>query len=331
MTKKEAVIKYIKEMNTDMLSIILEDDRLYMGATQTMFLKKLEAIFKYYKDNNVFEFDKIVPGIVTCTCHPGTPGLSFVVDVNTMTDIIVTYHLDLTINVAEDGTIDIDNAHQLETNEVVENPCSDRISFYIEELAHFTPSPLYLSLKERIADAYASFDSFKSNVTLLEDFGNWYTKTDLIFKEKGEVSPLVYKMMSKFCSFRSTPSGVFDIIKQHANAKKALQAYNEIKESDDTMLIAWVIEYDSLLYMTPDFSFTDDWKETSLIVNEKDGNIVIDASKYMESLLFIDIHENTYFSLYNKYECTEDDFKAAGIPNNYSLEGFMEVREKLKV
>lgn len=45
------VIKYFSEMDVEMLSIILDDNRTYQDATKVDFLNKVENLFKKFKNS----------------------------------------------------------------------------------------------------------------------------------------------------------------------------------------------------------------------------------------------------------------------------------------
>ena len=48
MTKKENIIKAITEMNINLLDVLLDDDKPYMGVTKLKFLDKLNEKFETF-------------------------------------------------------------------------------------------------------------------------------------------------------------------------------------------------------------------------------------------------------------------------------------------
>ncbi len=59
MTKKQALVKYILEMNIDMISLLLDDDKSYMDVSKEVFVKKLIEVFNNLKICGFSKFSKV--------------------------------------------------------------------------------------------------------------------------------------------------------------------------------------------------------------------------------------------------------------------------------
>ena len=89
MTKKEAIIKYITEMNADMLDILLDDDKSYMDVPKITFIEKLDKIFDRLKDQGISNFSRVMKGHCGGNCNNGCGGYTFLTEDNQSLDLII--------------------------------------------------------------------------------------------------------------------------------------------------------------------------------------------------------------------------------------------------
>ena len=157
MTKKEAIIKYIKEMNTDMLSLILDDDRSYMDTSKEIFLEKLDKVFSDCKFREVEEFSEVCKGRCAGDCsNKDTKGYRFLNE--------KVGGLDLLFEEENDDIIDICYCSRFEVEDTAKTNYSLYMKVYDDEKVDFFPTFEQINLTNKIALLQTKYNAFKNQV-----------------------------------------------------------------------------------------------------------------------------------------------------------------------
>ncbi|QVY67111.1 hypothetical protein [Polaribacter sp. Q13] len=281
MTKKEALVKYISEMNIDMLSLVLENDTSIMNITKDLFLEKLEEIFTELKAVNINEFSKVKKGVSEDDSETnGLEGYQFITaDKSALTFLFEEENEDL---------IDIYNCYEFKPDKEETTP----ILFCIwndEELS-YSPTDEYISFTTRIDAFYAQFEALKNTIIPLEIYGDWFK----LVKELYDCIPLrkylEYKFYYDFSNFVVDNLFVLTIIEDAERTQKAVSDYKKIDISNEIDILEWQLKYKDIRYVFNDYSKKlDNFKERYLIKHKTEDSIILDCSKYKFSFEFAEI------------------------------------------
>ena len=81
MNPTASILKYMSEMDIEMLSLILDDSKTYQDATKEVFLEKLKGAFESFKNEKDQKLN-YYPGVCNSTecTNTGCKGYTFVGD-----------------------------------------------------------------------------------------------------------------------------------------------------------------------------------------------------------------------------------------------------------
>jgi len=326
MNKKEAIIKYISEMNTEMLSLILEDDKSYMDVSKQTFINKLEDTFDRLRLEGIKTFTTVVKGHCGGNCNNGCGGFSFITSNNQSLDLIF---------VEENNEIkDIYTCTIFLNNEQIENKREIYISFYEDEKVLFKPSARDLALQKQIAKCLEEFSKFKNNLTSIDDFCEWSENCKKLYDEIDVYERMTYRYVKPLHELVYNNSAIQNLITFHPLAKKAKDDFYKLNRDNDRDLIEWVLKYEQNELANEPCKKVKNWKQNPLIFHPIDNSIVLDCRGYQESLQFSEIHHKYYWELYYKYMITSQQFKTAKAFNKnltFSLETFIKIQEKYSI
>ncbi|EGV43615.1 hypothetical protein BZARG_2637 [Bizionia argentinensis JUB59] len=313
MTNKQQIISAIKEMNIEKLERLLDDNRSYMDVTKQLFLKTLKQQFDHKKENKIFSFDKIIPGICN-TCNKGCAALTFITDDNCA--------LNLFFEENDDRVTDIYLCNDLKHEEKITPRYAMYFEFYEDEKVNFTPSIEFLIKKQKIEYALSDFEKFNNKTILIEDIEYWGTKHRELLESFSTI-PFMndYKQFELFQEFSTDIKQVLALIEKHEFAKQAISEFKTIESEKE--LVYWLLTYQWSNLSLYGFNRLEGWKESNLITYKNKPSIIIDCSSYPESLEFSYHHGKHEEDLINKYEPTPEHFKIAKKGITYSLESHL--------
>ena len=321
MTKKEAIVKYITEMNSDMVSLLLDDNKSYMDVPKETFVNKLEEIFQRLKNEENYQFSRVVKGYCNGGCTNGCGGYSFLT--------IDNQSLDLLFQEEDDEIKDIYVCSLLHNEEQIDNKNTISISFYDDEKTNYIPSSRYLSLQKQIDSVFFEFNKFKNNITDIDTFCIWSLQVNDLYDNINLKERNSLKLTKSLLNLASSNDSIEDLIVYHPLAKKAMNDFKNLDISNEPQIIEWVLKYEKNELAYGNYKKVKNWKKNNLILHSLDNTIIIECSKYAESLYFSEIQTKYYWKIYKKYDFTAEEFsnvKAQIADLKYSLILFLEIK-----
>lgn len=303
MTKKEAIVKYITEMNSDMLYILLDESKSYMEVPKETFIAKLEEIFQTLKNKNINHFSKVVKGHCGGSCNNGCGGYSFLT--------IDNQSLDLLFEEENDNIKDIYRCTLFVNEEQIKNKKEIYLSFYDDEKTNYIPSSSDKYLKKQIEIASSEFKEFKNDITDLETFYNWAIRVHDLYDRVDIYDRIHLDFTNQLFDIVNANSSIIKLISLYPRAKKAMKEYINIDLSNESELVDWVLKYEDGDFYYGSYKKANKWEQNNLILHPLDNSVVIDCSKYAASLQFSVIQPKHYWELYEKYLISEKQFNNA--------------------
>jgi hypothetical protein len=282
MSKKEALIKYISEMNIDMLSLVIENDTSFMNLHKEDFLDKLEAIFINLREAKINHFSKIIPGIsIEESETNGIEGYKF----------ITSDKRDLTLLFKETNNfIEIYNCSKFKCYQQSEETERIFISVWDDEKVNYKPSFEHITLTNKIESFYVQFKEFKNKITLIEDYEIWFKTVKKVYDSINLRTHLGYKFFYNFSNFVVDNLFALYIIENGEITKKALEEYEKLENSNEFDLLEWKLKFNDVRYLS-NYKLINDEKKY-LMKHEKEESIILDCSNYSSSLKFDKIYNN---------------------------------------
>ena len=218
MTKKEAIIKYISEMNIHMLSLLLDDDKSYMDVPKDTFIEKLDSKFNILNSQGIHEFSRVLKGYCGGDCNNGCGGYTFVTTDNQVLDLIVE---------EEHGEIkDLYTCSKFISEEEIADKSKIYLSFSDDVKSDYTPTLSHQALHQQIEVFFNEFDTFKNDVTDIEGFCNWSRDIDEFYDTIGPLERLRLNFTDGIFKLMMANSYIQDLITLNAFAKKAMQEFD---------------------------------------------------------------------------------------------------------
>ncbi|SNR75608.1 hypothetical protein [Lutibacter flavus] len=288
MTKKEAIVKYISEMDIDMLSLILENDTSFMNIYKEDFLVKFQEMFIECRENNIYKFSKVIPGVCEEDSEiNGLEGYKFITgDKRALTLLFEEENNDI---------IEIYNCEKFKSYQNCEETEPIYISVYDDEKIDYIPTFEHIALTNRIETFYAQFEDFKNSVTLIEDFDNWYNTIKEVYDSINLFEYMDFKFYFDFSSFVVGNMFAHFIVENGEISKKALEEYKNIDSENEFEILEWLFKYQDVSSVFGDeLKKADDWEKRSLVIHKEEESIVLDCSKYRSSFKFEEIYDKHY-------------------------------------
>ena len=284
MTKKEAIVKYISEMNIDMLSLVLENDTSIMNSHKDDFLNKLEEIFIELRENKITNFSKIIPGISEEDSETkGIEGYKF----------ITSDKRDLTLLFEESNgeIIELYNCSKFRTYQHCEETEGIFIIICKDERMDYIPTFEDITLNTKINTFYNQFDKYKNTVTKVEDFQKWFSSVKKVYDEINLIKYLDYKFIQVFSYFVVENLFILLIMENGEITKKALKQYDQLDNLNEIDLFEWLLKYKSIKSIyCDDLVRVDNSEKKYLLKHKIDKSIILDCSNYRSSLKFEEIY-----------------------------------------
>ena len=324
MTKKDAIIKYISEMNIDLLSLLLDDNRSYMDVPKETFLIKLDEIFQRLKNQDINEFSRVLKGHCGGDCNNGCGGFTFLTSDYQTLDIIFE---------EENGEIKDIYTCAIFINEMkIEDRNEIYMSFCDDEKSNYIPTNKHFLLQKQIETAFSEFNKFRNNITDLKIFCNWNTQINNLYENINIYERLNLKFIEPLSDLVMQNTYIQELITSYPFAKKAMKEFNIMDSSNESELIEWVLKYEPNDLAYADYEKVNNWEQNNLILHSIDPSIVIDCTKYAASLHFSELHQKYYWELFEKYKITSKQFNEVKVHTadlQYNLMTFLKIHGKL--
>ncbi|WP_152287544.1 hypothetical protein [Flavicella marina] len=304
MLKKEAIIRYIKEMNTDMLSLILDDDISYMETTKKVFLDKLNTIFSDFKLKGVLEFSQVCKGKCIGDCeNNGQCGYRF-------SHKEIGY-LDLIFKERNKENFEICRCSVFKSDDDSEIGNSIHITIYDDEKTSFWPTFEQINLINRIASLQTKYNVFKNQVTPITEVYPIIKESKQIYESLTWDDQLNYEFANQANKLYTSNSFVIDLIERNDIAIAAMEEYSKIDVKDEKSIIKWLLKHDDN-YFISDFEKMENWEYSHYLTPEYMDAIVIDCTDYTAGIVLYETFVKHYHEVMWKYRPTEEHEKIAG-------------------
>jgi hypothetical protein len=203
------------------------------------------------------------------------------------------------------------------------------LSFYDDEKANYIPTSKHLALQKAIENAFYKFNQFKNDVIDIDDFCEWNLNCEKLYDKIDIYERMSFKFIKPFQDLVYENSAIQKLISFHPLAKKAMDDFNKLPPDNEAELIEWSLNYHDteLSYGIPEKIKNEE--QYSLILHPSDNSIVIDCTKYAESLHLSEIQSKYYWEFYNKYRINGAQFykeKANNKDLQFNLETFLNIR-----
>lgn len=288
MTKKEAIVKSISEMDINMLSLVLENDTSFMNLYKEDFLGKLEEIFIECEKENISEFSKVIPGVCEEDAEiNGLEGYKFITsDKRALT---------LVFEEENNEIIEIYNCSKFKSYQPSEETEPINICVWDDEKTDYIPTFEHITLTNRIDMLTVQFEEFKNTVTLVEEVDSWYNQIKEVYDGINIFDHMEFKFFYDFSNLVVDNMFVHFIVENGEISKLALQDYSKIDRESENQISEWLLKYrDIRSIFSDDLKKSKDWDKRSLIKHKTEASIILDCSNYKSSFKFEEIYNKHY-------------------------------------
>ena len=299
MKPKDLILKYISEMDSEMLSMVLSDDKTYQEATKTVFLEKLEELFVEFKENGE---TLLTPYNGTCgsedCTNRGCTGYSFVGEASKES-------IDLIFDESEDIVKDIYNCNFMLSEYKDRENCHSKFLYVSpDEEAKYIPSPDYLYKVQLCQKAIDEISSSDKTYLTKDDYIYWLEKYKGL-KDSLKDIHIVFNKTRMFSDIYFSFSEMVEFLEYEADAFKGLQEFKLIDISNETQLIQFLLKFediirnlDSLIYF---YLPSEEEPYQGFVEFKKKHRIYISVSDYQTVLRFINKFNPIYWETLEKY------------------------------
>lgn len=288
MTKKEAIVKYISEMNIDMLSLVLENDISFMNLHKCDFLEKLQEKFLEFNKKSITSFSNVIPGI--CEEDSETNGLEGYKFISSDKK-----SLTLLFEEKNNDVIEIYNCDKFRTYQECEETESLHISVFLEEKIGYIPTFEHIILTNEIEVLNAQYEKFKNKITLIEEVNAWYNSIKKLYDTINVVKHLRYRFYYDFSHLVVGNMFVNFIVEIGDISKQALKDYEKINVKNEDEVSKWLSKYRDVRSI-----FSEDLKKhndsENLIIHKEEESIILDCTNYRSSFEFEEKYNKHYKS-----------------------------------
>ena len=303
MTQKESILKYISKMDTEMLSVVLDDNRTYQEATKSVLKGKLENVFSEFKSKGDKELVQL-PGnsetdesvIIECKRYTfiGNNSASYIIVVFEENEVSVT---------------DIFDSWNSGGNNL-NSEFFKRFSLTIKSSEDITNvSPInYLIKVKKCNDALNEICRDEINYLHKENYIEWLDKYEYLKDDYYSLFFYPYPKLENFNNLFFTLSQFKLYLSLSEDCVKANNDYRTIDISNEDKIIEWLKKVEQLgnkIYPIIETSLNEDENEdefpTGYVTVHEDLQIKISTKDFKNVLEFI----GNYLTHYVRF-CIKD-------------------------
>jgi len=231
-SQKEYFLKYLQEMNLDMLDLVLSDEATYFGAPKSVFMEKLSYIKNqhelsgYKKGFEIRQYKNRKNYYALITPFDTAPNKFFIEEREKKISKIY-------------NNVKVTNKEELETLPHFE------FFFGNDEKVDFRPTTDYIMTLHNCTIAYEELMNNKTQIITKEFLTNWIHEHALLYEEVDK-----NYLFFKYNNFRNLYSGlkfIYDHLKYSKEANEALKAFPG-SCSQKSKLFEWISKYDQLYF-----------------------------------------------------------------------------------
>ena len=238
MSQKQTILNHISKMDAGMLSLALDETRIYQETVKDVFVSKLDEVFKIFKSNGNTE---LIPyagkcGSEECT-NQGCRGYSFFGNVS-------NDFLSLIFEEEEGSITDIHNCYfMIPENANWEFSNQITLNIYTEDKASFFPTIDYSTTQQNCEDAINDLQKSFNNRITNEDASSWLTYYYPL-KDKSSDYILHGGFIKAFRSIYFDIERIHNLISKEEEAASAMIDFRLISPTDNESLLSWLVKYE---------------------------------------------------------------------------------------
>jgi hypothetical protein len=225
-------------MDTDMLSLALNESRTYQETVKDVFVSKLDEVFQIFKSNGN---TALIPyagkcGSEECT-NRGCRGYSFFGNVS-------NDFLSLIFEEEEGSITDIHNCYfMIPENADWEFSNQITLNIYTEDKASFFPTFDYSTTQQKCEEAINDLQKAFNNRITNEDASSWLTYYNPL-KDKSSHYILHGGFIKAFRSIYFDIERIHNLISKEKEAVNAINDFRLISPTDNEALLSWLVKYE---------------------------------------------------------------------------------------
>jgi hypothetical protein len=324
-----SLINAISEMNSKALELILEDNVSYHDTTKSIFLEKLDQVFKEFKK----EDDKLIAYKGKCNSNEcsnkNKNGISFVGNISGR-------YINFIIEQNEDSTVkDIYTCSDFCTNENVINENKRELSFtvYKDEKVYFKPSFYYISSNKKSISAINYLTQFNDTEISKDQIISWVKQYEEFYNSL-DWFDLSYINISPFhCCFYHI-KGIYDCILLEEEAAFALEEFKSVNLKEEIQLLKWLVKFEYLYYklilLHPNIVSEESLKSGKIILY-KDFNVYFKTEILQYCIDLQELIDNYYYEKLNKYNTLSNEDQEKEIPFDDAYEKTSSLKYHLEI
>jgi hypothetical protein len=305
-----SLVNAISEMDSKALQIILEDKVSYQDTTKTIFLKKLNDVFKEFKK----EDNKLIAYQGKCNSsecsNKNKNGISFVGNKSGR-------YINFIIEENEDGSVkDIYTCSVFCTDENVinENKRKLDITVYKDDQVNFTPTSTYNFINNKSISAINEIQQFNDSEITKEEIITWIKEYEDLYNSLNWRNNF-YKNHYSFYWLYSRIYEIYKFLEIENEAKIGVNEFKSIDVNNEVDLLKWLVKYEHLYYellLLCANIVTEESLQTGNSILHKDYNIYFKTDilkNCIELEELIDKHYNEKLNKYNTLTKEEQENK----------------------
>jgi len=299
MKPKDLILKYISEMDSEMLSMVLSDERTYQEATKAVFLEKLDEIFIEFKEKGETFLTpyKGKCGSEDCT-NKGCTGYSFI-------GAESKGSLNLIFEESDDVVRDIYNCNMMISEYSEWESCQNQLLYISrDEEANFNPSPDYLIIVQLCQNAIDEISYSDTNNLFKEDYIYWLEKHKGLKARLKEI-PIFFNKTGVFGDIYFKLSEMLLFLEYDTEALNGLEEFKSIDNSSQKEVIQFLLKYEkcidelsTLLYM---YLLEEEEPYRGSMEVDKKFKIYIAISDFENVLRFVNKFHPIYWDTVEEY------------------------------
>lgn len=333
--QREAFLYYMSKMDSDMLFLILEDNRTYQDAKKEVFIEKINEALSVFSKNGDTELLVIKGECGNESCHKGCPGYTFIGNCSGT-------HLDLIMEGNSTQILDICHCSDFDTGAIdLEDAESISIDINYDEEAAFKPSAEYAMKLHKCNMAVEEIVSDRIRILDILSVESWIER----HKELYDSMDIFTDSLSRFSAFFFLYDKLKDLWQFHELKEETVLAVKlfdeqvEILDSED-LLLEWLVKYEELSQnnlcgLTSLYFCEEEEIKTGFIKLYNTDNLLIRVADFAEQLKFKSLFDSYYFNMVERYTTIPESEQNNLTPGSedsthqYSLKYHLEKRKKL--
>ncbi|CAH0336592.1 hypothetical protein FVB9288_02300 [Flavobacterium sp. CECT 9288] len=307
-----SLIDAISEMNCKAIELILEDKITYQDTTKTIFLQKLQEVFKEFqkKDNKLIAYEGKYNSDECININK--KGIAFV---GNKSGRYITF----IIEENEDGSLkDIYNCSDFYTDKRVIDENKRQLSFtiYDDEKVTFVPSASYDDLKNKSITALNEIQLFNDCEISKDEIFTWIKRYEELYISMNRINNF-YKYHYSFYWLYEHINQIYKFLMIENEAKIAIDEFKSISLIDEIDLLKWLVKQEhlyNLLILLFGNVVSEESLKTGKCVLHQDYTVYFKIDILKNCINLQELLEKYYYEKLNKYNTLSPEEQENQIP-----------------